>query len=266
MPLSTITNPFLDPSGAARSNVYSPAANTIAITTSALERVRVDPNGNMGVGTTTLTNKLNVAGAIQSSAVLTAVAANTIAMSQEAGFGRVAAFGPDTSTPGVLDLYVISTNGGVQKGLRIDSSGRLIMASQPAFRAYKSAGPVGTSEAPVQYDTVDFNIGGHYNNSTYRFTAPVSGRYFMTAMFSFYSQNDSRQIEVMLRLNGGTYQSTDCWIQLTQGNNTHTNATVSAVMNLTAGDYVQGAWTSSQATITFYSSGIRNTFSGYLIG
>ena len=266
MPLSKITNPFLDPAGAARSNVYSPAANTIGIVTAGTERVRVDSSGSVGVGTTTLTNKFNVAGAIQSTSTLVAIDPSSVAMSQESGFARIAAFGTDSSTPGTLDLMVISTNGGVQRGVRIDSSGRLIMASQPAFRAYKSAGPSGTSEAPVQYDTVDYNIGGHYNNSTYRFTAPVSGRYFMTAMFSFYSQTDARQIEVMLRLNGGTYQSTDCWIQITQSNNTHTNATVSAVMNLTAGDYVQGAWTSSTATVNFYSAGLRNTFSGYLIG
>jgi hypothetical protein len=51
MPLSKITNPFLDPAGAARSNVYSPSANTIGIVTAGTERVRVDSSGRVGIGT-----------------------------------------------------------------------------------------------------------------------------------------------------------------------------------------------------------------------
>jgi hypothetical protein len=51
MPLSKITNPFLDPAGSARSNVYSPAANTIGIVTSGIDRVRVDSSGRVGIGT-----------------------------------------------------------------------------------------------------------------------------------------------------------------------------------------------------------------------
>ena len=71
----------------------------------------IDANGSVGIGTTTLTNKLNVAGAIQSSSLLTAVAANTIAISQETlyNYSRVAAFGPNPTTGGTLYLYSISS-------------------------------------------------------------------------------------------------------------------------------------------------------------
>jgi hypothetical protein len=63
MPLSKITNPFLDPAGAARSNVYSPAANTIGIVTSGTEKVRVDSGGNVSVGGTSTVGKVNITGA-----------------------------------------------------------------------------------------------------------------------------------------------------------------------------------------------------------
>ena len=86
-----------------------------------------DSSGNVGIGTTTLTNKLNVAGAIQSSSVLTAVQASTIALSQEAAYSRLAAFGPNGSTAGTLYLYVIDSNGGNQNGLIIDSGGNLLI-------------------------------------------------------------------------------------------------------------------------------------------
>ena len=92
-----------------------------------VEAMRIDSSGSVGIGTTTLTNKFNVAGAIQSTSTLVAIDANSVAMSQETGFSRIAAFGTDSATPGVLDLMVISTNGGVQKGMRIDSSGNVIV-------------------------------------------------------------------------------------------------------------------------------------------
>ena len=60
MPLSKITNPFLDSAGSARSNVYSPSANTIAITTATAERLRVDSSGNVGINTTSPNAKLEI--------------------------------------------------------------------------------------------------------------------------------------------------------------------------------------------------------------
>lgn len=102
-------------------------SGSLALQTAGTTAVTVDSSQKVGIGTTTMTNKLNVAGAIQSSSVLTAVEASTVAMSQESGFSRIAAFGTDTATPGVLDLMVISTNGSVQKGMRIDSSGNLLV-------------------------------------------------------------------------------------------------------------------------------------------
>lgn len=159
-----------------------------------------------------------------------------------------------------------TTDGAVSTLLGIDTAGRMTVPYQPAFHASRSASSVGTSENPVQYDTIEFNIGSHYNNSTYRFTAPVAGRYFITAQFSFYQNGNARQIEIGIKLNGGVWQSTDTFMTQTQGNNTHCNGTVAAVMNLAAGDYVQGAWISSSASINFYSPGLRNSFSGFLIG
>ena len=159
-----------------------------------------------------------------------------------------------------------TTDGTVSTLLGIDTSGRITKPYQPAFHASKAGSPSTTSENPVQYDNVEFNIGSHYNSSTYRFTAPVAGRYFMTAQFNFYLNGNARQIEIALKLNGGVWQTADTFMTQTQGNNTHCNGTVAAVMNLAAGDYVQGAWVSSSATVNFYSPGLRNSFSGFLIG
>lgn len=89
------------------------------------ERMRIDTVGNIGVNTTTLTNRFNVNGAIQSTGVVAAVDANSIAMSQEVGYGRVAAFGPNASTGGTLYLYSIASNGSNQSGIIVNPGGRV---------------------------------------------------------------------------------------------------------------------------------------------
>ena len=96
--------------------------------TNGAERMRIGSDGKVGIGTTTLTNALNVAGAIQSSSTLVAVGANTVALSQESGYARLAAFGPNSSTGGTLYLYSISSNGGVQNGAVIDANGNFIVS------------------------------------------------------------------------------------------------------------------------------------------
>ena len=75
-----------------------------------------------------------------------------------------------------------ATNLGGTTRLRIDNNGIVTMPNQPAFRAYLSGGPQGIN-GTVPFDQIDYNIGSNYNNSNYRFTAPVAGRY----VFHFYS-------------------------------------------------------------------------------
>jgi len=53
MPLSRVTNPFLNVSGAVNANIASPSANTIAFTTATTERMRIDSSGLVGIGTNT---------------------------------------------------------------------------------------------------------------------------------------------------------------------------------------------------------------------
>jgi hypothetical protein len=65
MPLSRITNPFLRVS----TSIASPAANTVAITTSSTERLRVNNSGNVGIGTNGPSVRLEVTSASAGEAV-----------------------------------------------------------------------------------------------------------------------------------------------------------------------------------------------------
>ena len=102
MPLSTITNPFLDPAGSARSNVYSPSANTIGIVTAGTERVRVDSSGNIGVGTSSPGCKLEVTGLIRATSLTNPTSGSGIEVGYDGTQGVIQAFSnrvTNTSVP-----------------------------------------------------------------------------------------------------------------------------------------------------------------------
>ena len=62
----------------------------------------------------------------------------------------------------------------------VDSNGHVTMPAQPAFSAKLSASQTNIavgSDITVQFNTEIFDQNSDYNNSTYTFTAPVTGRY-----------------------------------------------------------------------------------------
>lgn len=218
--------------------------------------VTKDGSGNVGIGTSTLTNKLNVGGAIQSSSGLVAIAPNTVAISQESGYARIAAFGSDASTPGILDLTVISANGGVQKGMRIDSSGRVTTPYQPMFTAYNPTAGASSSTGEFALTNTALNTGSHFNTSTYRFTAPVAGSYKFT--LSNLLQNNGF---MSIRKNGSAAVNVTATSGIHQSGATYTTCCKEIIIQLSAGDYVS-VYQDSTAGVYYDWC----TFTGLLIG
>lgn len=165
---------------------------------------------------------------------------------------------------GVAGIASSSTSG---TALSIDANNFITTPARPAFRVQKTGSTTLTAGAleTVDWDATDFDIGSNFNLSTNAFTAPVSGLYLFSANLSYYDNGNSRQIEGRLRVNSSQTQTADAFIQQTQSNNTHMTITLTALLNLTANDVVD-VQTVSVGTITFYSSGNRNFFHGYLVG
>jgi hypothetical protein len=149
-------------------------SGVLALQTAGTTAVTVDASQNVGIGTTTLTNKFNVAGAIQSSSTLVAIAANTAAMSQESGFARLAAFGPDGSTAGTLYLYVIDSAGGNQNGMIIGPTGNVTMGKNISVGgATPTTSGTGITFPATQSASTDANTLDDYEEGTW--TPSVGG-------------------------------------------------------------------------------------------
>ena len=88
------------------------------------------------------------------------------------------------------------TNGNTQ--LTIDSSGRLLSPNRPYF--YARANNLNFTSGTIPYDLVDHNVGGHYDSSTYTFTAPVAGIYSITCQF--FSKNNGVAGGADIQVNG----------------------------------------------------------------
>jgi microcystin-dependent protein len=80
-----------------------------------------------------------------------------------------------TLTSGKANL----TGGNTFTGNQVFDSGIVRIPNQPAFSAMRRSGTLGNVSSPTQiiFDSTHLNVGGHYNTSNGRFTAPVAGVY-----------------------------------------------------------------------------------------
>jgi hypothetical protein len=256
-------NLSLDSTGT--TGVRVPSANTMTFHTAGTEDMRITSAGDVGIGNTSPVSKFHVSSTTNRAYATIESTATTAG--PEAGVRYKTAnreylnFCDYDSQ--ALRWYDVTS---AAERMRIDSAGRVTTPVQPAFSAYSTQNFNGTSQTPIQFSVTDFNIGSNYNTSTYRFTAPIAGRYLFTTGISFYLNGNSRQNVIALRKNGGGYISADCFIAGVQGNNTHVTGNINAVMELAASDYVDVSWEFSTASVNFYSDNKRCYFTGYLLG
>jgi hypothetical protein len=270
MPLSKITNPFLDQAGAARSNVSSPSANTIAITTATAERLRVDSSGIVAMGTTDTSNttRLKVQGgttAVRATSAQLTIQRNTISTEYEgiclnSGPANAAYIGRVPNSDDII--FGFDAGGSLTERVRIDASGRMTKASQPAFYAYSSSTSM-SSGTKAPFNAAPLNVGSCFNTSTNTFTAPIAGNYLFAAIVR-YDQTGVLYAQTNLMINGlivyqGHYNN------VTNSNTTYNSVPAVALLGLAAGDTVHVRGDISGGS-TFNFSGTESLFYGYLLG
>lgn len=163
---------------------------------------------------------------------------------------------------------ILSPNG-LTPALTVDLSGRVSLPNQPAFQAIRGVSRANqatfTGDGDVlQFDQTLYNIGGGYNTSTCRFTAPVAGRYLFCCTARYDSTPAGSYNRLLFTINGSGLSF--IYGHTISGNNHSTDyesMTLSSILNLAVGDFVdvRGGRNGGGGALQFESQ-----FSGILLG
>ena len=144
--------------------------------------------------------------------------------------------------------------------MRIDSAGRVTMPYQPFFKARSQPSVNITTQGQLlPFDVVDKNIGNHYNNSTFTFTAPVNGSYVFNVML--FTPPNQTSFDYFY-INGVRQTS----IEQNHAPTGYTNRSDVFVVYLVAGDAVSMVHWLGTTHLNGSFAGPHSYFSGYLLG
>jgi hypothetical protein len=141
-------------------------------------------------------------------------------------------------------------------------TGTVINPTQPAFSAYPAVN-YGLASTNIIYHTATlFNVGGHFNTSNYRFTAPAMGVYHFSLNLNVYNLDTGNYFMPALYKNGNGLHYGDRQNGLGA---TDINANVSASIYLQTGDYVQPYCISNDGAYNISGNHVWNSFTGVLV-
>jgi hypothetical protein len=141
--------------------ITSLASSDLLFSTSATERLRILTGGNIGIGTASPAEPLDVNGTVKST-----------------GLYCTGNMGIGTTIPTAATV-ALQVNGTMKN-------------TNPAFAVAISTtpNPIPNTKAlsydDLIFDSVNLNVGSCYNNTNGRFTAPVEGYYFFSASIFFH--------------------------------------------------------------------------------
>ncbi len=158
---------------------------------------------------------------------------------------------------------ILGINGTSQ--LKVDGNGRVLMPSQPAFRAGNTAPDgdqsYGSQSKITHVNFAALNRGNCYDGANQRFVAPVSGVYFFIA-HAWVLSGSSASFTVKVNgafVQGGSGDSTTTNIASDQGQNAHH---YSLLTYMNANDYAE-LWTRN-VSMNVYKG--HTWWQGYLVG
>tara|TARA_R100001086_G_scaffold45864_1_gene20297 strand:+ start:265 stop:768 length:504 start_codon:yes stop_codon:yes gene_type:complete len=145
----------------------------------------------------------------------------------------------------------------------IDSGGFTI-PRVPCFRAYPSANQTISSSytyTKLNMNTEDFDVGGYYDTSNYRYTPLVAGIYYIQVGVGLTSTN---AIVGVIFKNGSIYQNGG--IMQNAGYTLNTSITTGLVSMNGSSDYIEAFGNSSSTSQVVSGNSIYTNFSAVLVG
>jgi len=164
---------------------------------------------------------------------------------------------------GIIKVDTIQNNGGTT-AVTIASDGKMTTSQYiqqngvPRFSARDGSAETATGPAVVKFTAADVNVGSCYSTSTYRFTAPVAGDYYL---FYTVMSNEGNFLRTRLRKNGSTYIGPEFFSE----NQTYGRTSAAIIATLAANEYVEVIYDiqgNSQGPV----HGDYRNFCGYLVG
>lgn len=153
-----------------------------------------------------------------------------------------------TITPGKLTVGAISW----------DSAGRVTMPYQPAFQAYKADDGNTVAAGVFIFNVATVNVGGHYNTTTGRFTAPIAGKYRFETTLQMYGVTGYTRVNFAKNGTSAVPSGGESYDQ-TSATNLHATVVHCGILSLAAGDYVEVVRGNG-------TRGMQSSFNGYLLG
>jgi hypothetical protein len=264
----TITTPTIN-------TLTSAAATALALQSAGTTAIYVDTSQNVGIGTGSPTTYDGKTVIVKTSAAAETIPLSLVNASGSAGTSvslgfapntnidlvRLNAYRTDTAFGGATDLIMKSWNGSsLTEKMRIDSVGRMTLPYQTMFTARSSVSGNIASGATQLVPLNDYfvNIGSCYNNSTYRFTAPIAGQYQLTVTGMLNTgQSSTGNGSIRLRKNGTEFTYTHM-------NGVHpASACITLIVSASANDYFE-----FYAENCYYQGATNyiTLFSGQLVG
>ena len=226
------------------------------------KRLTVAAGGNVGIGGSMATGKLNIASGTDATGQGNGIHFYGTAANNQAAIQSFNASAYD----GDLRFYTsdhssASTTIGDER-MRIDQYGRVTMPYQPAFGSTKNGHWTETAGGNIITSwTAQTNIGSHFNTSTGRFTAPVQGTYHFD--LNVMTQTSSGDLQFQFYKNGSQIYGSNS----TEDGSSYRETTISANIYLNVGDYVDPVQYSNttNSNVVVYT-GVYSHYHGYLIG
>tara|TARA_Y100001936_G_scaffold80013_2_gene78524 strand:+ start:3212 stop:3919 length:708 start_codon:yes stop_codon:yes gene_type:complete len=188
--------------------------------------ITIDSSENVGIGATSLSTKLEVA---DSNAGVAAIRLRRTDVSNSDVDLR-AGGGSDGKA---FDIHVNQSN-----RMRIDGLGAVTKLSQPCFAAYNysaDGATLATHFNPIRWANIHSNVGNCFNNTTGRFTFPVTGKYLCFCNINL-KATDAQWLGLFLLYNTGSSQ-VNSW-GYPASNSVYENVIISSIVSGTANDTI----------------------------